>query len=126
MYLEQIKNIKTWSRLSATNYWQNLYREVITVGTDVVSWDGCMEADFKYRSVKEMHQGFDWYAQLLDFIPSNLQKGYLAYFICNQCKRRAKYLYYQTPFDGYSSEPLCRVCQGLKYPASRKREARYN
>ncbi|MEI6396589.1 MAG: hypothetical protein WCO48_00735 [Candidatus Taylorbacteria bacterium] len=49
--------------------------------------------------------------QKVDYVSSNLDKGYIFYFICSGCRRRVKYLYEHDPFDS----PLCRVCCKLGY-----------
>ena len=62
---------------------------------------------------------FSWGAQRVEFVPSNLGRGYLFYFRCNGCGYRVKYLYeYST-----SDSPLCRVCCHLSYkqPSRRSR-----
>lgn len=60
--------------------------------------------------------------QKFDFVPSNLGngKGFIFYFLCNGCGRRARYLYFRNTI----SEPLCRICCRLSYKRpSRKTRA---
>ncbi len=54
-----------------------------------------------------------WRNQVIERVPSNLGKnrGSICYFICNDCGRRTKYLYFQN----YLYAPLCRRCCGLPY-----------
>lgn len=60
---------------------------------------------------------FYWNSQKVDFVSSNLHKGYLFYFVCAYCDRRAKYLYRYRTYD----QPSCRSCCKLGYvPPSRK------
>lgn len=54
-------------------------------------------------------QHYEW--PEVDFIPSNLGKGFIFYFICNGCGRKVKYLY--EPRE--NSQYLCRICHGLHY-----------
>jgi len=49
--------------------------------------------------------------QRVDYVSSNLNRGYIFYFICSGCGRRVKYLYEYDPLDS----PLCRVCCKLGY-----------
>ena len=52
-----------------------------------------------------------WNHQLISYVPSNLGKGYIFYFICNGCLKRVKYLY-----QYHSTEPpTCRTCCSLDY-----------
>lgn len=50
------------------------------------------------------------YAQDVEYAPSNLGRGFIWYFICNWCGRRAKYLY----VDQNREALLCRKC--IKFP----------
>ncbi len=52
-----------------------------------------------------------WHEQGVDFVPSNLKRGFIFYFRCNGCYRRVKYLY---EFSTLQS-PLCRICCHLHY-----------
>lgn len=66
-----------------------------------------------YKSVRDLRDGdYFWHHQEVDFISSNLGRGFIFYFVCNGCRRRVKYLY------EYSSlrSPLCRICCRLQYP----------
>lgn len=56
----------------------------------------------------------------VDFILSNLGRGYIFYFICDGCERRCKFLYQPTEED----QPLCRICHYLTYRQPTKRERR--
>ena len=52
-----------------------------------------------FKSTKDTDGVYYWSSQKIDFIPSNLgqDRGYVFYFICNWCGRRAKYLYELNP-----------------------------
>ncbi len=65
---------------------------------------------------------FYWNSQKVDFIPSNLHKGYLFYFICAYCDRRVKYLYKYRTYN----EPSCRTCCKLGYAPSQSRRQTRN
>lgn len=54
--------------------------------------------------------------QTFDFVPSNLGIGYLAYFICQRCERRVRYLYRPEPTEPY----YCRICYRIIYRTKRK------
>jgi len=58
-----------------------------------------------------------WDRQRVDYIPSNLGKGFIFYFVCNGCGQRVKYLYEYSTIK----PPLCRVCCGLGYEAPPKK-----
>ncbi len=74
-----------------------------------------------YKSFPDFRDGdYFWHHQRVDFVTSNLGKGFVFYFICNSCRQRAKYLYEYSPLQS----PLCRVCCRLPYPVS-SRQARY-
>ncbi len=47
----------------------------------------------------------------LTYTKSNLGKGYIFWFICNQCGRRVRILYMPT----FSEYALCRTCHILRY-----------
>jgi len=71
------------------------------------------------KSIRSITDGeYYWHKQLVDFIPSNLGKGYLFYFLCNKCEQRVKYLYQYS----YCESPLCRTCCRLKYKAPSRKE----
>lgn len=61
-----------------------------------------------------------WNKQLVDYVPSNMGKGFYFYFICNDCERRVKYLY----FYSYLYSPLCRKCLRLPYRQPTRPERR--
>jgi hypothetical protein len=65
---------------------------------------------------------FYWNTQKVDFVPSNLLKGYLFYFICIYCDRRVKYLYRHKTYE----QPSCRTCCKLGYPPSQSRRQTRN
>ncbi len=65
-----------------------------------------------FKSVKDILTGLPhWYGQNVTYTPSNLGKGFIFYFICNECRRRVKYLY---RFN-MTEAPVCRTCSGLDY-----------
>jgi hypothetical protein len=59
-----------------------------------------------------------WERQEVDYIKSNLGKGYIFYFLCNICGRRVKYLY---NYNEYSS-PKCRICCDLRYKSPTRKD----
>lgn len=65
-----------------------------------------------FKSIADMRSGIPyWDEQRVDYVASNLGRGYIFYFVCNGCGRRAKYLYeYNTTLS-----PLCRVCCRITY-----------
>jgi hypothetical protein len=58
--------------------------------------------------------------QQFDFVQSNLRNGYIFYFVCDRCGRRAKYLYQPDGLFYYA----CRDCHKLSYPAPQRRNKR--
>ncbi|MEI7689358.1 MAG: hypothetical protein WCI79_00085 [Candidatus Saccharibacteria bacterium] len=67
-----------------------------------------------YNSLRAV-QSDGQYWQTWDFVPSNLGKGFLFYFVCDGCDRRVKYLY--NP-DG-QNRFLCRICHRVAYPRAK-------
>ena len=61
--------------------------------------------------LEQLNGFFYWNTQKVDFVPSNLHKGYLFYFVCSYCERRVKYLYRYKTYN----EPSCRTCCDLEY-----------
>ena len=59
-----------------------------------------------------------WHEQRVDFVPSNLKKGFIFYFRCNGCYRRVKYLYEYA----VTKSPLCRICCRLPYRQPLRKE----
>jgi len=71
----------------------------------------------RYSSLRNIQSdGECW--QTWDFVPSNLGKGYLFYFICDGCRERVKHLYNPDGQFRY----LCRTCHGVSYPTKRQQE----
>jgi hypothetical protein len=133
MCTEQIKKIDNWERVSPSGYLPSFFNEISYIEQHKVVVNNLCEAQrikgllgagglSNFKSIKNLHYGFDWYGQEVDFVPSNLGRGFIWYFLCNKCQRRAKFLYYRQ-FYGYSNEPLCRLCYGLKY-AQQNRKGR--
>lgn len=60
---------------------------------------------------------FYWNSQKVDFVSSNLSKGYIFYFACSYCDKRVKYLYQYRTYD----EPSCRTCCKFGYVPHLKR-----
>lgn len=52
-----------------------------------------------------------WNNQEVAYVPSNLGRGVLWYFICNNCGCRARLLYLYSD----ANSPLCRPCLGIDY-----------
>lgn len=52
-----------------------------------------------------------WDEQLVDYLPSNLGRGYIFYFICSECGQRCRYLYEYN----LTESPLCRQCCRITY-----------
>ena len=74
-----------------------------------------------YKSMRDIRDsGFYWGTQRVDMVPSNLgqRKGYIFYFRCNGCGRRAKHLYV---FSMLKS-PLCRVCCRISYKQPNRKQ----
>jgi len=61
---------------------------------------------------------YQWGQQRVDFVPSNLGRGFLFYFRCMGCNRRTKYLYAFTDL----AKPLCHHCCRLKYRQPGRKE----
>lgn len=65
-----------------------------------------------FKSMRDFRDGgYFWDHQDVDFVPSNLKRGYIFYFLCNGCGRRVKYLYEYSSLES----PLCRICCRLSY-----------
>ena len=74
-----------------------------------------------FKSMADIRHGRPyWDEQLVDYVPSNIGGGYIFYFICNDCGRRVKYLY----FYSYLYSPLCRKCVRLPYRQATRPERR--
>lgn len=121
------RSIKDWSSIRAGDYLNACLSDLAEIEQENVIFDrvgemlrikALFEAGvwYQFKSLGAIHNGFrDWYEQRMDFVPSNLKKGYVPYLICNKCDRRAVCLYYRAYPRDYSSQPLCRICCGLKY-----------
>lgn len=74
----------------------------------------------RQKSIGDPRTGIPyWNEQEVGYVHSNLGRGFLWYFICNHCGRRAKLLYRYN----YAKPPLCRLCLGIDYKRrSRKRD----
>ena len=65
-----------------------------------------------FKSMRDFRGGdYFWHEQKVDFVASNLGRGFIFYFRCNGCGRRVKYLYEYSMLD----TPLCRICCRLRY-----------
>lgn len=64
----------------------------------------------QYKALQE-HQSKHEPWQTFEYIKSNLGNGYIFYFVCNRCDKRASYLYSPNGISNY----LCRRCHSLKY-----------
>ncbi len=74
----------------------------------------------RYKSIGALQTGIPyWNKQKMGYVRSNL-RGYIFYFICNECGRRVKYLYEHD----LTQAPLCRICCRLDY--KRKRRSEYS
>ena len=60
-----------------------------------------------------------WHWQNVDYVKSNLDKGYVFYFICSACGSRVKYLYQYS----LTKPPICRTCCCLDYERREKAES---
>jgi hypothetical protein len=71
-----------------------------------------------FKSVRDLQEDrYYWDYQKVDFVRSNLKRGFIFYFVCNGCGRRVKYLYEYSVMR----TPLCRICCRLDYePPTRK------
>ena len=75
------------------------------------------DSRYDFPSLRKIQQGNEFY-QEVDTVHSNLGKGYLFFFKCTGCSRRAKYLYRPTPDKPF----MCRICHHLKYPDSGRKK----
>jgi len=64
-----------------------------------------------FKSFRDIQGIPHWGDQPVDYVHSNLGKGYLFYFICTHCGRRVKYLYEYS----LAAEPICRICCRITY-----------
>ncbi len=65
-----------------------------------------------FKSPRDFRDGsYYWHRQEVDYVPSNLRRGFIFYFICNECGRRVKYLYEYSMLES----PICRICCRLSY-----------
>lgn len=74
-----------------------------------------------FKSIRDLRDGdYYWHEQKVDYVRSNLKRGFIFYFICNACGRRARYLYEYSSLES----PLCRICCRLNYeqPGRKARE----
>jgi len=74
-----------------------------------------------FKSAKDLWTGdYYWNEQKVDYVRSNLGRGYIFYFKCNGCGRRVKDLYRYSELNS----PVCRTCCGLGYdtPSNKSRE----
>ena len=71
-----------------------------------------------FKTLSDIRSGVPyWEEQKVDYIASNLGRGYIFYFLCNHCGRRVKYLY---EYD-MTLSPLCRVCCRITYRRERRK-----
>lgn len=72
----------------------------------------------RFRDLNDFRNGYPaWSEQKFDYVVSNLNRGYIFYFLCNRCERKCRYLYYISS----RFQPFCRTCCRLRYKApSRK------
>ena len=136
MYGTRDTNIYNWNRISAKDYLQAFLDELsekennkVSLNSDgeVIRIEGLLGVGAVpyFKSLQSIHQGFmDWYEQGFKFAASNLGRGYIVYFACNKCGRRAKFVYHKQNSEGYSEQPLCRTCCGLKYTQPRRKQRR--
>ena len=70
-----------------------------------------------FKSLRNFHTDLPyWIEQRVDYVPSNLSRGYIYYFLCNGCGRRVKYLHeYHSTLS-----PLCRLCCHLTYRRNKR------
>lgn len=67
-----------------------------------------------FKSPADLRSGVPyWNEQEVDYVRSNLKqnKGFIFYFICGQCDRRVKRLFFYTLLE----PPICRHCCRLPY-----------
>ena len=69
-----------------------------------------------FKSFRDIQGIPYWDDQPVDYIPSNLGRGYLFYFLCTHCGRRVKYLYEYS----LASEPICRKCCRITYRRNKR------
>jgi hypothetical protein len=136
MYTGLNQKITEWARISPSYYLKCFLNELSEMESNKIIINNLGVASqiklllnsgvvLSFKSLQKLHNGFcDWYRQGVDFVPSNLGRGYVWYFLCNKCDRRAKFLYYREDFAGYASEPLCRICGSLQYTQPGRKERR--
>ncbi len=76
------------------------------------------------KSFSDVRSGIPyWDMQKIDYINSNIGRGYIFYFLCSGCGRRVKYLYEYN----MTLSPLCRICcrLGYKSPTRKDRSLSY-
>jgi uncharacterized protein YjiS (DUF1127 family) len=134
MYRPKDRNIYNWSKISAGDYLLAFLDELSMIENKQVVLNNEAEimrviaileggANRSFERLRTIHRNFEtWYEQKMKFTGSNLRKGYIPYFVCNGCLRRAKYLYYQ-PYNSDNS-PLCRNCNKLRYQQPKRRVRR--
>lgn len=64
-----------------------------------------------FKSFRDIQGIPHWDDQPVDYVHSNLGKGYSFYFRCTHCNRRVKYLYEYS----LAAEPICRTCCRITY-----------
>lgn len=68
-----------------------------------------------FKSLANIHSGYlYWLEQRVEYVRSNLGRGFIFYFICNRCDRRTRYLYHDSP----TISPTCRLCCRITYRRS--------
>lgn len=78
-----------------------------------------ISANTTFKSIADFRSGIPfWDEQKVDFVPSNLGKGFIFYFLCNNCGKRVKNLY----FPSMVEEPLCMRCCRLQYKQPRRKQ----
>jgi hypothetical protein len=119
-------------RISAKDYmWRyhhgeakrNTYQTTERISTNSfrIKWPSGMSI-IGSHNMRDISGELLWRDQVVEYIPSNLGKnnGIIYYFICNDCGRRVKYLYFQN----YLYSPLCRRCCSLPYRQPTRPERR--
>lgn len=103
------------SELTQMENWKEKKQRITTLA-DAMRIRGLLDCsqNTTFKSIADLRSGYPyWHEQKVDFLPSNLGrgKGFLFYFICNDCKKRVKYLYRQD----FCLSPICRTCCRLTY-----------
>lgn len=107
--------------LRGTNYGARYYRMASVQQAEEIKAFLNNPENTRTKSVRALDTGLPyWNEQEVDYVASNLGRGFLWYFICGHCGHRAKYLYQHS----LTACPLCRPCLGIDYERRNVRRRR--